>query len=144
MADSEEVKSGEAEYESDEADGVSALRWTARRMEASDDDEDGSEELKDKYRWSCAGLPRDESDGGKGASECYDDLDGRVFFGEELEEVSQEEEEEELQETVRRVNKAKEKKKAVSDEVSVPRSGWFYMHDDRFLSRRYRTRRYLQ
>ncbi|KAE9613935.1 putative Btz domain-containing protein [Lupinus albus] len=137
MEDSDERKSFQSEYESD-ADGPSLLRWTARRIEASDDDDSfdfEGEVVKRKFRW---GSLCDESE-----SECNGEPEyfegGVVVMGEELEQVSQKEKEEEIHETVRIV-KGEENK--VMSPYFVPKHGFFYMHDDRFQSnRRYGRRR---
>ncbi|KAL4390881.1 hypothetical protein HN51_011802 [Arachis hypogaea] len=141
--DSEQTKS--IEYESD-ADGVSAPWWMARRIEASDDEDQeySHDGLTEKCRPCFAQLhPPNESDGGgEGSPDWYQELGEKVVFEEELEEMSQGDEEE-LQETLHRVTKKKEKETTVRDDAYVPTHGSFYMHDDRFLSprRRYRTRR---
>ncbi|XP_019446307.1 PREDICTED: uncharacterized protein LOC109349782 isoform X2 [Lupinus angustifolius] len=137
MADSDERKSFQSEYESD-GDGPSPLRWTARRTEASDDDDSfEGEVVKRKFR---CGSRCDESE-----SECNDEGEpeysegGVVVIGEELEEVSQEEKEEEVCETVRFVKG--EENQVLSPDFG-PKHGFFYMHDDRFQSnRRYGSRR---
>ncbi|KAJ1393501.1 hypothetical protein SESBI_34864, partial [Sesbania bispinosa] len=60
MADSDEMKSADAEHDSGD-DGVSALRWTARRLEATDDDDVlGQEQVEEEYRWSSDDLLDDD------------------------------------------------------------------------------------
>ncbi|KAJ1437945.1 Btz domain [Sesbania bispinosa] len=176
MADSDEMKSADADHDSDD-DGVSALRWTARRLEATDDDDVlGQEQVEEEYWWSsddllddeeCEGgvtgekleeeyrwssddlLDDDECEGGVtrdkleeeyrwSSDDLLDDDEGEGgVAGGELEEVNREEGE--LREVLH-VNK-EEGKKPVNDDISVPRYGKFYMHDDRFQSSCYGRRR---
>ncbi|XP_017983771.1 PREDICTED: uncharacterized protein LOC18588635 isoform X3 [Theobroma cacao] len=143
MANSGEV---EAQYES-EPDESLLLR---RRREASDDDKDVEmEENKMPVRFSrsvrrtgCA----DESDGGSGAPEFYeDDGDEEGSYVHELEKLGEEVEEEREEEVAKQVTSTKQRGKekvndADIDPFAVPRTGAFYMHDDRFGGLRRRSR----
>ncbi|KAI4347146.1 hypothetical protein L6164_007988 [Bauhinia variegata] len=139
MDDSEGRKSAREDYESD-ADEVSTLRWTARRMEASDDDGlDDMEEVRERHRRSAIGFDG-ESDGLGGAPEYDNELsdedeleEATVIVDVELEELSQEEYDEGARQDMVLVNQRK--KKIERKEGFVPRSAWFYMHDDRFQAR---------
>ncbi|WRX32646.1 Btz domain - like 3 [Theobroma cacao] len=136
----------EAQYES-EPDESLLLR---RRREASDDDKEVEmEENKMPVRFSrsvrrtgCA----DESDGGSGAPEFYeDDDDEEGSYVHELEKLGEEVEEEREEEVAKQVTSTKQRGKekvndADIDPFAVPRTGAFYMHDDRFGGLRRRSR----
>lgn len=143
MANSEEV---EAEYESEPEESV-LLR---RRSEASDDDE----ELKEEGDRSVRRIGyADVSDGREGAPEYYDDDDdSEVSYVDELEKLGEQVEEEREEEVAEQATATKQRGKEKAnvgdnDAFAVPRTGAFYMHDDRSggLRRRSRDqRRYLR
>ncbi|XVE98209.1 hypothetical protein REPUB_Repub03eG0085900 [Reevesia pubescens] len=142
------VNSGEveAEYES-EPEESGLLR---RRSEASDDDEEVEEEGNEIA--VAVGLNRrisyaDQSDGREGAPEYYDDYDDtEVSYIDELEKLGEQVGEEEHEEEVAvQVTAMKQRgKEKVNDAgegaFAVPRTGAFYMHDDRFGGLRRRSR----
>ncbi|XWS72001.1 hypothetical protein CRYUN_Cryun02cG0003200 [Craigia yunnanensis] len=148
MANSGEV---EAEYESEPEESM-LLR---RRSEARDDDEEVEEDgnkmavhvrlIRSVRRIGYA----DESNGSDGAPEYYDDDDEEeVSYVDELEKLGEQVEEEREEEVAEQVTAIKQRGKEKVNDVdndafAVPRTGAFYMHDDRFggLRRRCRDQR---
>lgn len=124
----------EAEYESD---SEAALPWAARRREASDEDESEKEGIE-RFRVVRSGGD-DESNGLDGAPEYYDQESYGDEVGEQMEEVEVEEREaqggvgDEDEDRVSEVVVVNQEREEVLD---VPRVGKFYMHDDRFRSKR--------
>ncbi|XP_021277523.1 uncharacterized protein DDB_G0283697-like isoform X3 [Herrania umbratica] len=143
MANSGEV---EAQYES-EPEETLLLRI---RREASDDDKDVEmEENKMAVRFNRSVRRTgyaDESDGGSGAPEFYeDDGDEEGSYVHELEKLGEEVEEEREEEVAKQVTSTKQRGRekvndADIDPFAVPRTGAFYMHDDRFDGLRRRSR----
>ncbi|KAL4653913.1 hypothetical protein ACB092_01G340200 [Castanea dentata] len=137
MADMEEKKVQEEEEAEYESDSEAALQWAARRREASDEDESEKEGIE-RFRVVRSGG-EDESDGLDGAPEYYDQESYGDEVGEEMEEVEVEEREaqgsvgDEGEDRVSEVVVVNQEREEVLD---VPRVGKFYMHDDRFRSKR--------
>ncbi|KAF3956729.1 hypothetical protein CMV_018179 [Castanea mollissima] len=137
MADMEEKKVQEEEEAEYESDSEAALQWAARRREASDEDESEKEGIE-RFRVVRSGG-EDESDGLDGAPEYYDQESYGDEVGEEMEEVEVEEREaqgsvgDEGEDRVSEVVVVNQEREEVLD---VPRVGKFYMHDDRFGSKR--------